>query len=172
MPPAVGTQGASLPAAEPSQGAASGVWRRLSVVGVLAALVAVAFALEVPFCPTATLLGVPCPGCGLTRATLLLMRGELAQALRFHPLVWVLAPLYLGLIAAAALGYVRGPRAPAKAARPSLWLDRRLTRAAWALLALVLAVWLARFFGAFGGPAPVRSLAAPLLSDLWMELRR
>jgi hypothetical protein len=141
-------------------------------VGLLAALLALAVALEVPFCPTATLLGVPCPGCGLTRATLSLLRGELMEALRLHPLVLLLSPLYLGLIAAAALGYVRGPRAAAPSARPSLWLDRRVTRMAWALLGLVLAVWVARFFGAFGGPAPVRSLAAPLLSRLVLELRR
>ena len=72
----------------------------------------------------------------------------------------------------AALGYVRGPRTATAPARPSLWLDRRVTALAWALLGLVLAVWVARFFGAFGGPAPVRSLAAPLLSGLVNELRR
>lgn len=172
MPPAEGTQGASHPEADPRQRGASGVWRRLSVVGVLAAVLAIALALEVPFCPTATLFGVPCPGCGLTRATLCLLSGELAQALRFHPLVVLLAPLYSSLIAAAALGYVRGARPATAPARPSLWLDRRVTALAWALLGLVLAVWVARFFGAFGGPAPVRSLAAPLLSSLVDELRR
>jgi hypothetical protein len=35
--------------------------------------------------------GIPCPGCGLTRAMAALARGELATAVRFHPF----APLLL-----------------------------------------------------------------------------
>lgn len=42
--------------------------------------------------------GLPCPGCGMTRAFLRLFHGDLEGALYFHPLFWlvpVLAGLYL-----------------------------------------------------------------------------
>lgn len=32
--------------------------------------------------------GVPCPGCGMTRAWLALLRGDLAAALAYHPMFW------------------------------------------------------------------------------------
>lgn len=134
--------------------------RRASVVFGLSALALLAIFLEAPLCPTAALLGVPCPGCGLTRATLALLRGDLSGALHLHPLVPVLAPLYFGLIGAAALGYVAGPERPLPRLR---FGGRWVTPAAWGLLVLVLGVWLARFFGAFGGPVPVQSVrGAPL----------
>ena len=46
-----------------------------------------------PLCPFRMMTGIPCPGCGLTRATLHALTGDFAGALRFHPLVFVLAPL-------------------------------------------------------------------------------
>jgi hypothetical protein len=136
------------------------VLRRASIVLALCGVALLAVVFEAPLCPTASLFGVPCPGCGLTRATLALLHGDLRGALRFHPLVLLLAPLYFGLIGAAALGYVAGPERSRARLR---FTGRWVTPAAWALLALVLGVWLARFFGAFGGPVPVRSmLGAPL----------
>jgi hypothetical protein len=46
-------------------------------------------------CPLFRLTGVPCPGCGLTRACILLMRGELQASLKFH----AFAPIFVVLIA-------------------------------------------------------------------------
>ncbi len=40
-------------------------------------------------CPFRTLTGLWCPGCGLTRATHHLLRGDVAQALRFNLFVGV-----------------------------------------------------------------------------------
>ena len=129
--------------------------RRALIAFVLAGLAALAIAFEVPVCPTATLFGVPCPGCGLTRATLALLHGDVRRAFAFHPLVFVLAPLYFGALGAAAVSFVRGP----SAARRRTWFTRRgVTVALWILLAIVLGVWIARFFGAFGGPVPVRTV--------------
>ncbi len=57
----------------------------------LTAMVAVAifygvlFALGVT-CPIKALTGVSCPGCGMTRAWLSLLRGDLAAAWDYHPL--------------------------------------------------------------------------------------
>lgn len=121
----------------------------------LAAPLALALAVEFPLCPMAGVLGVPCPGCGLTRATLSLLRGDVIGAYRLHPLVFVLAPLYLGALGVSAWEFVAGP-APNRPPRIDL-TGRRAVTIALLLAALVLGVWGARFLGFFGGPVPVRS---------------
>ena len=40
-----------------------------------------------PLCPFRGLTGVPCPGCGLTRAAGALLRGRFTDALHVHPLI-------------------------------------------------------------------------------------
>src|SRR5262245_27646137 len=50
-----------------------------------------------PLCPMALTLGMPCPGCGITRATCLLTHGRVAEALAFHPLAPFLL-LYAGFL--------------------------------------------------------------------------
>ena len=47
-------------------------------------------------CPIRFLTGVACPGCGLTRAWLAALSGDIRAALAYHPLFWC-APLALGL---------------------------------------------------------------------------
>jgi hypothetical protein len=44
-------------------------------------------------CPIALLTGVPCPGCGMTRAASALLRGDLTLALDYHPLIPLIAVL-------------------------------------------------------------------------------
>jgi hypothetical protein len=136
--------------------------KRLGIVGLLIAPFAIGMAVDLPLCPSAALLGVPCPGCGLTRATLALLHGDLGTALRFHPLVPILAPVYVGLLGVIAAGYVRGT--PALAAPGAgtgqgrgLLFTRAVTRLAWLLVILTFAVWILRFFGWFGGPVPVET---------------
>lgn len=34
--------------------------------------------------------GIPCPGCGLTRAYKSFMRGDIKQAFYYHPLFWTI----------------------------------------------------------------------------------
>lgn len=46
-------------------------------------------------CPMALVLGLPCPGCGLTRAFCLMSHGRFGEALVYHGL----APLMLGYLA-------------------------------------------------------------------------
>jgi len=45
-------------------------------------------------CPFFIVTGLPCPGCGLTRACLLLLQGDVHAALRFH----AFAPVFVLLI--------------------------------------------------------------------------
>ena len=40
-------------------------------------------------------LGIPCPGCGMTRALAAVLRGDAASAFSFHPLWWTLPLLLL-----------------------------------------------------------------------------
>jgi hypothetical protein len=101
---------------------------------------------------------VPCPGCGLTRATLALVHGDVHGAMRLHPLVFVLAPLFALALGAALVDYVRGPRAGALTASPPAWWTGRIGLGlASALLMLVVGVWALRFAGYFGGPVPVET---------------
>lgn len=129
-------------------------WRRAIVVGAILAPIGLAVATGFPLCPSAAVLGLPCPGCGLTRATLALMHGNFAEAFAMHPLVLPLAPLYFGAIGVVIVDYVRGPRLRAS----SSWITKRwVTLAALGLLAATLSLWGARFLGFFGGPAPVET---------------
>jgi len=113
---------------------------RASALAVLLALGAAALAgLEparlaawLPPCPFRAVTGVPCPGCGITRALLALAQLRVGEALALHPF----APLVVGLAALVAV-------------RPAA-LQR--TRPAWAGLALagLLALWVMRL--ATGAP--------------------
>lgn len=47
-------------------------------------------------CPFALFTGVACPGCGLTRAISALMRGDLAGAITYHPLVSLITAQLIG----------------------------------------------------------------------------
>ena len=129
--------------------------QRAGIVAALGGVFALIVWQRLPFCPLASIAGIPCPGCGLTRATLALAHGDVHRAVELHPLVFVLAPLFIAAVLSAAWGFVRGPRPNAT---PRVWLASRTANLLGsALLALTLGVWGARFFGCFGGPAPVTS---------------
>lgn len=52
--------------------------------------------IHLTLCPTKSLLGIPCPGCGTTRAIRLCFEGAIGQAVKMNPniiLVWVLIPI-------------------------------------------------------------------------------
>lgn len=97
-------------------------------------------------CPFKRVTGIPCPGCGMTRAVRLVLHGDLAGATAMHPLVWLAIPLGVGFVLLETRGYLR-ERRWGLALRP-LWA--RVV--AFAALGLLVLVWLARFAGLFGGP--------------------
>ncbi len=87
------------------------------------------------FCLTRRVLGLPCPGCGLTRAVSHLLHGEWARALSLHPL----APL---AAADALAGWaVWGLSLHGLAAAPSARAVRAILLAQ---LAVFIALWLGR----------------------------
>jgi hypothetical protein len=130
---------------------------RIAALFLCAGLVAIAVHSDFPLCPMASTFGIPCPGCGLTRATLALLHGNVRAALHFHPLVWLLSPLFIGFVGVAVLELLRDPSRP----RPKplvRWNSRGMNVAATLLLVLTLGIWLARFAGYLGGPVEVTSL--------------
>ncbi len=77
-------------------------------VCLVAGVVALAHAFGLTLCPLKRLLGVPCPTCGTTRATAMLLRGDVCGAFAMQPLA--VAVLIL-LCPAVAVGWltVGGP---------------------------------------------------------------
>ena len=106
-----------------------------------AAFVVVASLLALlPFstCPVRLVFRIPCPGCGLTRATLALFRGDVRGSLAFHPLA-------MPLLAVAVVGLV-----VTLTARNATY-QRFVNVTVRVVLVALVSVWLARFCGAFGG---------------------
>lgn len=110
-------------------------------------------------CPSARMFGQPCPGCGLTRATMAALQGHIGEAFRFHPLFFLAAPFHVGALAYGS--YLLLAPASLQPQQPSLFAwGKRIGQAYILISVLLVVVWLARFFGAFGGPVPVGSKAA------------
>lgn len=120
-------------------------------LGMIGAVLLLGVFTSVPLCPFAIITRHPCPGCGLTRATVALLHGHVLDALRFHPLSLVVAPLVVAGGIANAVSYVRTGRWSAVEGLRGRWV----TRAMLLLGVAMVCVWIARFLGALGGPVPV-----------------
>jgi hypothetical protein len=85
------------------------------------------------FCPFYNLTGLPCPGCGLTRAFVCLGHGHWRESLHWHPLGWLIYGFFLFLWLRNGLYWQRGI---------TLWLlePRSAGRWGWSAAALLLAV--------------------------------
>jgi len=125
--------------------------RRLGVMFAFGAACAAVVLLSIPVCPTAIILHIPCPGCGLSRASMALLRGDFARAFSIHPAVFIVVPV-LGLYM---LGQVATFVNPEWTRLAKLLRNKWLERSIIAMMIVVIALWIARFFGAFGGPVPV-----------------
>lgn len=117
---------------------ARGLWaalrRRLSLRVILAVLAVVGLYALIG-CPLRFFTGLPCPGCGMSRAAFSLVQLHFAEAFRWHPLVYVL-PLALPFLLAK-----KGPLAKPAARMGALV----------AFAALFIAVYLVRFIFVNGG---------------------
>ncbi len=126
--------------------------RAAALVAAMWIVTALPVVLGVTRCPVARFLHEPCPGCGMTRAVELLLRGEIGASLAMHPLA---VPTLLVQLVFAALTVL----ATFQRGTPfALWQMRsaRITvYVAAGIFALDLLLWLARFSGAFHGPVPV-----------------
>lgn len=126
-------------------------WKRVATAFLPIAAFGVILLLDVPLCPMRVVFGVPCPGCGLTRATLAMGHLDFGAMLRFHPLAPLLTPMYIYAVVRAALvfsGIVSTERKDLFAIAPK-WV--------WPIaLVAILGVWIARMAGLLGGlPDPL-----------------
>ena len=128
------------------------VFRARRFVGLLPLLLLAALLFSgLLFCPAKVVFGVPCPGCGLTRATAAMLSLQFGEMLLMHPLAPLLAPLFAWVVARPVLveiGWIdRGSRDPLQ----------RLPSFAWVVLLIaVLALWIGRLLGFLGGhPDPI-----------------
>lgn len=114
----------------------------------------VTFPLVVPGyrCPSAALAHRPCPGCGMTRAMLLLFDGHLGASLAMHPLA---VPTTLAYVAIALTSISTAWRTGSPVAMFESRWGRRALYFLMGVMTLVFLLWLARGCGALGGPVPV-----------------
>ena len=116
--------------------------RRLAPALMIAAFAGLAARVPYPTCPTRVVLGIPCPGCGLTRAGLAVAHLDFASAQHMQPLA---VPLVVVTALMVLTAFV---------ARDGIW-----KRAASIVLVsfgvALLVVWVLRFAGFFGGPVRI-----------------
>ena len=70
---------------------------KLITLGIIAVIVALMYIFDVR-CFFKLLFKISCPGCGMTRAWLSLLKLDIATAFRYHPMFWsapILGALYL-----------------------------------------------------------------------------
>jgi hypothetical protein len=90
-------------------------------------------------CPVLHALGIPCPGCGLSRASAELLRGDFAAAIHLHAFAPLLPFVLLLVGCAGAL-----PEGPRRALLSGLERVERRTGVTTALAAGLVCYWLAR----------------------------
>ena len=100
------------------------ICQKLLLLGALCGLLALWVIRDLP-CLIRHVTGIPCPGCGLSRAWLSALRLDLPAAFRYHPMFWCIPVLILY--------YLRDGR---------LFQSRRLDL--WILL-LTIAGWLVSY---------------------------
>jgi Protein of unknown function (DUF2752) len=114
-------------------------------------------------CPFAAVTGFPCPGCGMTRALLALVRGDWREAWRQHPVSFLVPPLVITLCGFA---FRRWQQATASGRRPrGIELLPNSVPLWGGLCLLLLVVWTLRTLGIAGEPAAIPHVA-------WTELLR
>lgn len=118
---------------------------------VLGAVGALLYAKAIP-CVFARVFRTPCPGCGSTRAVVCLLHGDFDGVLRFNPVGPVMALLIgvlalQGIVSIARYGDLRNVG--------DGHLGGLIKRGIFLVAAVDVVLWIARFFGALGGPVPV-----------------
>jgi hypothetical protein len=74
-----------------------------------------------PACPTRTMFGVDCPGCGAARCIHALLHGDVGRALDHNVLLVAVLPLLVGFTAYWAWGQFLRPVRPARLPMTVIW---------------------------------------------------
>lgn len=128
-----------------NKGAAELIRRALSCIGVLFVAWLALYLLDIG-CVFRLMTGIPCPGCGMTRAWLAALRLDFAAAIAYHPLFWAVPIAFL-------LAFVREETTSGK-------VKRGIDIVIAVLCVLVISVWIVRLVNPadagllFGGRAP------------------
>ena len=96
------------------------------------------------FCPLRRFTGIPCAGCGMTRAMCALARGDFGRAWAFHPASIPLAAGLAGVLGLVVTEAITG----VERVRP-VW-DRACRWGVWVVLVLVTAGWIRNLVVHFG----------------------
>lgn len=80
-------------------------------------------------CPLQHFTGIPCPGCGLSRAAVSLLRRDFWMAFRYNPMIYVLPPVVLLVLFRQ---------------KPLLGSLKRERILLWGVMALWAGVWMVR----------------------------
>jgi len=110
-------------------------------------------------CLLKRLTGVPCPTCGMTRSFCCLGRGEVVEAVRFHPLGPVLYALLAVVMVRSAVIAVSGRR----------WLEqtaRLFIRSILLLVSVGFILWIVRLWQFFASGAAAAAWRESLLGKL------
>lgn len=111
--------------------------RRLCALLALGLAVGLGYALWVQLthlsipCPFHAITGFQCPGCGVSRLCLALLRLDVAGAWQANPVLLALLPLLAALLGYRAVVYVRRGHAP----------TARWETLVWSGMAVVLLIW-------------------------------
>lgn len=73
------------------------------------------------FCPIKKMTGLYCPGCGITRMSLSILKGEFYQAFRYNPLIFVLLPFFFFYFVDSVLSTLRQKKSFFSRLEPYLW---------------------------------------------------
>ena len=112
-----------------NKGTAELIRRALSCIGVLFIAWLALYLLDIGGV-FRLLTGIPCPGCGMTRAWLAALRLDFAAAFAYHPLFWAVPIAFV-------LAFVREEMASGK-------VKRGIDIVVVTLCVLVIAVWIVR----------------------------
>lgn len=115
-------------------------------------LVSAALGGSVVRCPFAWVFHTPCPTCGSARTMLALAAGDVRGAMRYNPLA-PFTTLLVVLLAVQALASVFSTGTFNRLGAGVIGIV--VSRGALLVAILEMAIWLARWAGAFGGPVPV-----------------
>ena len=127
------------------RGTAAFIRRALSFIGVFLIAVAVLSLLDIG-CVFRLMTGIPCPGCGMTRAWLAALRLDFAAAFAYHPLFWIVPIVFMLAMAHDEI--------------TSSQVQRAIDVILVAMCVCVVAIWLVRLVDPadagllFGGHAP------------------
>jgi hypothetical protein len=130
----------------PSVGRGGFSWKKLGAVVAPLGVVPVLVWIGIPLCPSRSMFGVPCPGCGLSRATIAMLELDFHRVLEMHPLAPLVAPLVAWWMTSAILTSA-GLRSAAR------WDPGKiLPRWFWATLGVaMIGLFVVRLGGLFGG---------------------